>query len=868
MSGLKKIFFWVFLGLAIGGGIYAYFHLKNNKKPSLDALSVLPDSCVIYFNTSGFSELNKKINSQSLIADKLKLFSEIKNLCNTVEVFDSLFNSNEDLREELANTRIHFAFYEKNKSWLASFNIKQLGEEENIAESLKTLLKAAQNEKGIFQFRLGSATYYFKLNEGVVCFSGSDVQCLEALGGSGARLENNKAFVSFKNTLTESSQLAVFIDHHLYSRSKTAEKLNLSAICKKGYSAGAIDFQPSQIKINGYLLPDSSELISLFKDQAPQSTEDIAENFPSNTLSFKAYGFSDFALIKTKLEDSEDLKSYWDAANNKALYNIELDFNENIGNQLLSFETSSPKAEIVGVEVSETFKAREHLSSMSDSLLSTDSILVYQLNSQPEKRTLQLFLPFSNVLTNYAIVYHGHIFFSETKEKLTQLLRDLQNGRQLINNESFAAYASQQFSDEFNYLLYCSPNQLKSEIPAYFNFEAISKEDAFDNFKHLSFSLSNNKFNFKYRLQLQNESEAKTKEQNILWTLNLDTTSHMRACGFVNHVTGENELLVQDDNKTLYLINAKGTILWKKQLDEKIVSPIYTVDIYKKNKYQLLFNTKNHLHLIDRNGNYVEEYPVKLPSEATSEMTLFDYDNDKDYRIFIACKNNSIYNYSIHGKKQEKFATVKTENEVVLPVQYVKVGASDYLVALDKEGKIYTFSRKGVGRIGLRNRAIANCQAFYVDANNSVNSTYIVYVDDKSALINKISFADKKEIIKLNSEVENAAVNFCLVDDNRSMDLVLTKNSSVMAYSFSGNLIAEKNSFLNLGRSDFFSDESHSVFYSLSEEQKDLVVSDQIKGTTRVFPATALPLTSNLFKDNKKYLIITNGKQLNCVALN
>lgn len=61
-----------------------------------------------------------------------------------------------------------------------------------------------------------------------------------------------------------------------------------------------------------------------------------------------------------------------------------------------------------------------------------------------------------------------------------------------------------------------------------------------------------------------NESEGKTKEQNILWTLNLDSTSRMSAFGFVNHITGENEIVVQDDANTLYLINAKGTVLWKK----------------------------------------------------------------------------------------------------------------------------------------------------------------------------------------------------------------------------------------------------------------------------------------------------------------
>ena len=46
--------------------------------------------------------------------------------------------------------------------------------------------------------------------------------------------------------------------------------------------------------------------------------------------------------------------------------------------------------------------------------------------------------------------------------------------------------------------------------------------------------------------------------------------------------------------------------------------------------------TANHIHLIDRNGNYVEKYPVKLRSPATNGLAVFDYDKNRDYRMFIA----------------------------------------------------------------------------------------------------------------------------------------------------------------------------------------------------------------------------------------
>jgi hypothetical protein len=236
--------------------------------------------------------------------------------------------------------------------------------------------------------------------------------------------------------------------------------------------------------------------------------------------------------------------------------------------------------------------------------------------------------------------------------------------------------------------------------------------------------------------------------------------------------------------------------------------------------------------------------------------------------VFIACKNKTIYNYSILGTQQDKFTPVKTDDEVHLPVQYVKVGLSDYLVALDKEGKIYTFSRKGAGRIGLRNRTNTNCQAFYTDASNSIQSTYLVYVDHKNGLINKISFEDVKEIVKLSSETENGSVTFALIDGNRSMDFVLSHDHLLKAYNLSGNLILEKSFDIPLLSGNYYGDESHAIFYVLSEDRTELRVFNQLTSTTKAYKASALPLVSNLFNDNKKYLIITSGAQLNCVLLN
>ena len=867
MSHLKKILFSVFVILAITIGAWAYLNLKNSKKPNVDAVSVLPDNCLVYLNTNNFFELNKKINSQSLIADKLKLFGEVNLLCNTLNAFDSVFTLNSALEEMVNKNSIHFALYEKDLSWLVTFNIKRLGNQELILTELGKVLHAKNTQKDVYEFKLNSGTkFFYSLQDGVTIISNS-IEAIElCLSKSTPKILANKQFLEFKNTLEENSLISIYINHQLYSKSKAVLKLNLSTFNKGGYSAGSINIEPSQLTINGYLKPKDSELMYVFYDQEPQEA-DFINLLPNNTHSFIGYGFSSFEKLLKTLNKEKELNNlaYWKIISDSAMFNIENEFYQNIENYLVSFQPKLQEERYTLLKVKDTLKTIEHLGFMSDSLFTVDSIKIYRLKTKNLKTPLKLFNFFINHSTEYSAIFNSHILFSETKSGLVSLLNNLKTGATLMQNESFMVYKNQNLSENFNYMAYNSPD--KNEIQSVFNFALNTQSNPFENFKHFSFLVSNNASNFNFRMQLMNEAQTVNKEQNVLWTMKMDAQSDMQANSFLNHITKENEIVIQDNEKNLYLINAKGTVLWKKKLNEKISSKVYTVDIFKNNKYQLLFSSLNYLHLIDRNGNYVQGYPVKLPDESTSELSLIDYDNDKDYRLFIACKNKTIYNYSIFGVKQDKFVSVKTEGEINLPIQYVKVGLSDYLVAIDKGGKIYTFSRKGEGRIGLKNKTIENCSAFYVDATNNINSTYLIYVDDKNSLLNKISFSDKKVVEKLNVNIDSASVTFSQADENKTTGVILTKSNSILVYNLNGNLLFEKTIDNKLSETFFSADESQPIFLSFSKPNQELILLDKIKLKIKLFKSSALPLITDLFNTNKKYLIVTEGNQVNCVAL-
>ena len=93
------------------------------------------------------------------------------------------------------------------------------------------------------------------------------------------------------------------------------------------------------------------------------------------------------------------------------------------------------------------------------------------------------------------------------------------------------------------------------------------------------------------------------------WYYPLDTISNINPQFIENHFTKEKMILIQDNLNNLISLNTSGEKLWSKSLKFKKLRKINFIDFYKNNKYQALFNTKDQLHLIDRNGKYVDGFP-------------------------------------------------------------------------------------------------------------------------------------------------------------------------------------------------------------------------------------------------------------------
>jgi outer membrane protein assembly factor BamB len=226
----------------------------------------------------------------------------------------------------------------------------------------------------------------------------------------------------------------------------------------------------------------------------------------------------------------------------------------------------------------------------------------------------------------------------------------------------------------------------------------------------------------------------------------------------------------------LYLINSTGRVLWKNKLDERIKSEIFQIDFYQNGKLQYLFNTASGIHLIDRNGNYVERYPVKFRADATNGLALFDYDNRKEYRIFVACSDRKVYVYDIEGNIIPGWKFPQSEGVVEKTIQHFRLKEKDYIVFSDPI-RTYMLDRRGRERVKQKELvAVSKNNQFYLDMNLSGGTPRLLTTDIGGNVI-EIDFEGNMKKILTNSATgdhffrikdinQDGAVEYIFADGN------------------------------------------------------------------------------------------------------
>lgn len=277
--------------------------------------------------------------------------------------------------------------------------------------------------------------------------------------------------------------------------------------------------------------------------------------------------------------------------------------------------------------------------------------------------------------------------YGSSFEQLSKLIDDYLADDKVQNSSYYALLSD--VATEAGFSMYLCPERMAQPNPfVNFNVGRASKLNAllFQSFSEIPGQTF-------YSLAALHHSEIVDKAP-IFWTTTLDTNVSRGPWLFQNHYTKEPELLVQDHNHQLYLLNREGKVLWRKRLDEQIVGDIDFIDGFDTGKFQLLFNTKSKTHLLDRNGKYVEKYPIALLDSTLVAPLAVKYSKKSDYRI-IACNGTKLINLDANGDYVKGWKKPDLKSPLKEKLIYTSLQGNDMFIALTNDHQIHFYDKTG-----------------------------------------------------------------------------------------------------------------------------------------------------------------------------
>lgn len=578
-----------------------------------------------------------------------------------------------------------------------------------------------------------------------------------------------------------------------------------------------LDIKEDALILNGMSLAGKEDPLFLeaFASQSPVKME-LHEMMPSGTSSFLHLGVSDRAKFAFQMEDYLVRKGVWTKIEQQQAlvqkkYGVDPlnDLINLVDDELAWFSiegiTNDPGEEIFVVETRSQSETSDVVMQWLGQYLQVNALDMnsYRSRFKLDKETsfniyrMPDFYPAGllpgNLFNLHFTLYENYLIFGPSVEVLSRVLYQNVLHKTFISDPVFKDM-SDYLSNRSNITFFFKPFQFLDYRREELNEKSSEGLDGMELFLRripavvIQYSSENDMFyhsiSFKYNSQIKEKALT-------VWESLLDSSAVSKPSLVLNHNTREKEIFIQDEANKIYLINSTGRILWKLKLEGPLLGEVQQVDFYKNGKLQFLFNTAGKLHLIDRNGNYVERYPVSLRSEATAPLALFDYDKSRDYRIFIPGADRRIYLYNIEGNVIPGWNFGKTESLVSSPPQHFRVGVKDFILVKDKT-RAYFLNRKGKERVKPKQRIVfSEKNAFILDMNimeesprwistDTTGNVVCVYMDGRtSTLLEQKLAAD--HFFRMQDMDKDGVAEFIFADGD---ELSLIKQGGARLFSF------------------------------------------------------------------------------------
>lgn len=848
----RKILLGLFILLMCAVSFIAYNFYKNVKEPvSQTSFEAIPTSAALIIKENNFKAVYTKLKSTNIIWDELTTNTEsaafIKDQLN---YFDSLLNG--PFQSVVTSNSITGSLHlsgANSYDFIFYLTVPEI-EEQELINKIKTSTKSNPSSRSydgvnIYNFSNGDKKVALTYYKNTVAFSYSTVLIEDVIRQLNTE-SNLVADSSFAKVIRASGRSD---DGNLFVNGKVFPKI-ISQYLNKGsktYFQGLENFigwtelditiKPNTIAFNGFSFASDKNSIHQFKNQSPQEIE-MLEIVPYNAAYIYHYGISNPETFlenrKSLLKKSNQFFNYQKFIDEQVeLYGIDLEvellghISSEIGCLITESQTEDfSNNKYIIYKTADIDKAFNDLNLIASKInperIDTATFNGFRVNHIPMKNLFHHLLgkPFINLEEHYFTAIEDYVVFGNSKNALKNFILNFRNNKVLTNDENFEAF-NENLSSESNIFIY---NNIARSIHLY---KTLSKEkyltvfddkiDVFRKFEAIAYQMNTEKNNLYYSSLFLKYNPIYKQETTSLWELALDTFTSNAPQIITNHKTQSKEIIVQDDANKLYLISNTGKIIWTKQLAEKVMGKFHQIDAYKNNKLQLLFNTKSKLYLIDRNGNNVEKFPIKLPAEASIGVTPLDYEKSRNYRLLIGCRDNMVYNYDVTGTPIKGWEYSSTSPASTRIWHFASAG-KDYIVIPLNNGQIKIVERSGKDRITLKNM-LPITNNIHLKVGSSITTTYLSCLDTNSTVI-KVFLNDKKEASKFEDVPANSTFNLFDYNIDRVHDYLFTWNQTIFIAS------PEQKELLSLELPSSITD--NPLIFAMDDNRLGIVSSNQI----------------------------------------
>ncbi len=749
---VRKVLFWAVAVILAGVLVYAFLELRRGNIQKVDVIKAVPTDAAILINTHDLTGFIEAEMSRNRIWKELGVLARIGEFQAGLDYLDSLLINDREMAQLYRGADISFSLHKAGRNqidYILYYPMQNKGNDRDILRFIQeklpdraSLSNRRYNEIRVYDVSLAGEErgFSFAFSHGLFLLSRSSILLEESIRqiDLSQGVSDEPGFREVARTAGRNVEGNLFIDY------KTIPGL-ASNLFNEQFSGRVSDFihfadwsemdinlRPDAILLNGFTYSGTGteDLLSIILKHQPQRL-DIEAVIPENMAAFVALGLDDFPEFKRDYIEHLEIHGSgrtWlrelRALNEK--YKMDLDKIflpvmdrqvalvlcdvRNFGWDENAYVVCNTKSRSLAEE-----KLREFLGIVAgkDGIPLSSLIIQRPINNDVNYTFYQIPVPylpgklfgkmFGGVNSKYCAFYENYLIFGNSIPALSKYIHANQLGNNLGSDLDFHQF-SEYLASRSNLYFYLDVPASDKLMEKFLRADLVAKyrkeAEHFSKFQAFAYQITSEN-DLAYNNIILKYSPDMREDAQTVWESRLDFPVTTKPKLVTNHYTGEKEIFVQDEGHNIYLLNGSGRILWKQKLGDRIISDIYQIDYYKNGKLQLLFNTREQIHLLDRNGNYVERFPVTLRSPATNGLALFDYEQSRDYRIALAGEDRGIYMYDKSGSLVKGWNPAKTEGKVAMTLNHFRVGNRDYIVFAD-HFTTYILNRRGESRVRVK----------------------------------------------------------------------------------------------------------------------------------------------------------------------